>query len=250
MDALRPLFAVFFLTAACSSTSDLGTNAQPGSPDASPDSNADAAPNSIADSAPDTIPDTAPNSIADATPDTIADAAPDTIADARPDAIADAAPDVIVDAGPDTNGIGTLSGILGGKFVLNSGYGHMNDDGSIDVILSDFADACASAVANRAHAGETFLQAYGLRGTAPGVFASTQVVKYATEGGSCPSGQRASFAVVTYAQATVSKVTLSKVTASAVEGEMSATFNDGSHVSGTFTVPTCSSVLSEFVLCY
>jgi hypothetical protein len=202
MDAFRSLFAVFLLTAACSSTSDLGTNAEPGPPDAPPDT------------------------------------------------IADAAPDAIADAGPDTNDSGTLSGILGGKFVLNSGYGHMNNDGSIDVILSDLAGACASAVANRVHAGETFLQAYGLKGTAPGVFTSSQVVKYATIDPLCPPDQRASFSAVKSGRATVSKVNLSKVTAATVEGEMSATFDDGSSVAGTFTVPTCSSVLSEVALCY
>jgi hypothetical protein len=251
MNVFRPIFAVLVLTAACSSTSDLGTNVGPGpgaNGDAGPDANGDAGSNTNGDTGPNMNGDAASDTNGDASPNAIIDAALDTNGDAAPNTIRDAAPDTN-DAAPNPMGIGTLSGVLGGNFVPMSGYGHINDDGSIDLILSDFAGACDSAVANRLHSGETSLQAYGLTGTAPGVFASSQVVKYATVG-TCPSGQSVKFFISTYGRATMSKITLSKVTAAQIEGEMSATFDDGSHISGTFTVPTCPSVLSEFVLCY
>ena len=52
-------------------------------------------------------------------------------------------------------------------------------------------------------------------------------VKYATIGPTCAPGTRANFGTSKYGRATVSKVTLTKVTATQVEGQMSATFDDG-----------------------
>jgi hypothetical protein len=252
MNAFRPLWGIFLLTAACSSSSDLGTNDPWPNPngDAGPDANGDAAPNTNSDAGPDTNTDAGPTTNTDAAPDTMGDAAPDTNGDVGPSTNSDAGHDAIGDVGPDATGVGTLSGILSGAFELKSGYAHFNNDNSIDIILSDFDGACASAAANSLHRGETTVQAYGLTGTAPGVFTSTMVVKYATIGPMCAPGTRANFATSKYGRATVSKVTLSKVTATQVEGQMSATFDDGGYISGTFIVPTCASVVNEFVVCY
>jgi hypothetical protein len=152
------------------------------------------------------------------------------------------------------SGGGTFSGTLGGEtFTFTSGYGHVNADGSLDLILSDVAGVCETfGVAKKAHAGETLVQAYALTGTAPGVFAASveQTIKYASVDPSCPSGQGVEGRTNKTGRATQSEISISKLTATEVEGKLTLSFDDGSSLSGTFTVPTCASAASKSVTCY
>ena len=147
-------------------------------------------------------------------------------------------------------GTAQISGTLGGEtFAFRSGLSRVKADGSVDVILSDAGQLCDSVTRQKFHPGETLLQVYHLAGTAPGKF-TTDEIKYASVSTTCPSGQPIEgTAVAKKGRATSSDITLSSVTASVVEGKLTVSFDDGSTVTGSFSVPVCSASESENATC-
>lgn len=147
-------------------------------------------------------------------------------------------------------GSAQISGTLGGEtFAFRSGLGHVGADGSVDVILSDAGQLCDAVTRQKFSAGETLLQAYHLVGKAPGKF-TTSEIKYASVAATCPSGQPIEGTlVVQKGRATMSDVTLSSVTASVIEGNLTVTFDDGSSVTGSFSVPICATSEAEKATC-
>ncbi len=143
-----------------------------------------------------------------------------------------------------------LSAMLGGETItVRSGLGRVGTDGSIDVILSDATGVCEAVTRHRFRAGETLLQIYHLVGTAPGPF-TTNEIKYATVAATCPTGQPVEGALIAKkGRATFSNVMLSSVTSTVIEGQLTATFDDGSAVKGTFSVPICNAPDSETAAC-
>jgi hypothetical protein len=51
------------------------------------------------------------------------------------------------------------------------------------------------------------------------------------------------------AEKSASTITLTTLASDKVEGTLDVTFDDGSHISGTFSVPTCSSETPETSYC-
>ena len=154
----------------------------------------------------------------------------------------------------DSSGTGSFTGTLGGEaFVLRSGVGHVDaKDGSLDLILSDAANLCDSIAAKKFHVGETLVQAYHLTGTAPGVFTSkpgNEDIKYASVRTTCTLGQAVESNIDKKGEATKAEFTISRLTATEVEGKVTATFDDGSSVTGTFTVPICAASEAEGATC-
>ena len=148
------------------------------------------------------------------------------------------------------DGSAQLSAMLGGEtFTFRSGLGHVGTDGSIDVILSDAGGVCDAVTQQRFRAGETLLQIYHLVGTAPGPF-TTNEIKYASVAATCPSGQPVKGALIaTKGRVTMSNVMLSSVTSTVIEGQLTAIFDDGSAVKGTFSVPICATSQAENAAC-
>ncbi len=153
---------------------------------------------------------------------------------------------------PTTTSSTTISGTINGKsFTAKSGFGFRNKGGTVDIILSDQADACASIEKAKLHAGETMVQLYRLAGTAPGAFGETDDVKYVTVKPTCTSGQPLGDAdVASSSRATTTKVDLTALDAASVEGTLTVTFEDGSTVSGPFDFPMCSVTVPELTTCF
>lgn len=151
-----------------------------------------------------------------------------------------------------TSGGGQVTGTVGGEaFTFRSGIAHKGKEGSIDLILSDTEGLCDSLTQQKFHAGETIVQAYNLVGTAPGTFAAKESdTKYASLKSTCASGQKINDHVDKAARATTSEITLTSVGATSVEGKISITFDDGSSVSGDFSVPVCGMADAEDATCY
>jgi hypothetical protein len=147
-------------------------------------------------------------------------------------------------------GSAQISGTLGGEtFGVRSGLGHFGTDGSIDIILSDAGQLCDAVTRQKFRPGETVLQAYRLVGSAPGKF-TTDEIKYASVASTCPSGQPiAGTLIAKKGRATKSDFTLSTVTSSAVAGNLTVTFDDGSSISGSFSVPVCPTSQAENATC-
>jgi hypothetical protein len=151
-----------------------------------------------------------------------------------------------------SGGGGSAAGTVGGKsFAIASGIGHLDKDGSLDLILSDAPGLCDAIQAQKFAPGTTIVQAYGLVGKAPGAFKSDhEDVKYATVSPTCPSGQPIGEQNV--AKAGRAKTTTIEVTTlgdTSVEGTIDVTFDDGSSVSGSFSVPMCSQSQAEKATC-
>lgn len=154
------------------------------------------------------------------------------------------------DTGASTTAItGTVNGT---SFAAASGFFFVDDTGKLDLIFSDKFGICDSAKQSKIHAGETMVQLYTLAGTAPGVFTSANGdVKYATVKPTCASDAPLGDSEVAAAsRATTSTVTLSVVTSTKVEGTLDITFEDGSKVSGGFSVSACSVTIPESSTCY
>jgi hypothetical protein len=135
---------------------------------------------------------------------------------------------------------------------VKSGYGNLNPDGTVDVVLSDADTFCDSAKSGKVHPGETLVQMYGLSGKAPGVFTPNpdQEIKFAIVAPTCASGQAINSNVAIGGRATASTITLTSVTAAGVQGTLALAFEDGSKVGGAFDVPSCSATLSEKAVCF
>jgi hypothetical protein len=137
---------------------------------------------------------------------------------------------------------------------MKSGFAFVDSSagGSLDLVLSDVDALCDSVTQKKIHAGETIVQLYTLKGTAPGTYtAENNDIKYATVSPSCPSGQPLGETNVAGAgRIQTSAITVSSLTATVAEGTLDLTFTDGSKVSGTFSVPICGSTLPESSVCY
>jgi hypothetical protein len=147
----------------------------------------------------------------------------------------------------------TVAGTIGGKaFTIKSGFGYVDKDGALDLVLSSEDGLCDSVKQSKIHPGEMLVQLYTLKGTAPGAFVPEHNdVKYATVASTCPSGEPLGQAnVEKAARATSTTVTIAALTATAVDGTVSITFEDGSSVSGDFNLPTCSSTTPESSICF
>lgn len=142
--------------------------------------------------------------------------------------------------------------MLGGKsFTFVSGFAHQSAGGSVDIVLGDVPGLCDSVKAERFKAGTTIVQAYGLSGSVPGPFVSTNDdMKYATLSATCASGAPVEANVENASRAVTAKTTisLSKLDTE-VAGEMTMEFEDGSKVSGSFVVPICSESEAENATC-
>ena len=94
------------------------------------------------------------------------------------------------------------------------------------------------------------MQLYGLNGTAPGTYTSTDI-KYVTVKASCTAGQPLGDADVEKAgRIQTSTVTVSSITSAIVEGMVDLAFQDGSKASGSFSVPICGSTSPETSVCF
>lgn len=141
-----------------------------------------------------------------------------------------------------SGGGGSLSGTVGGKaFTDASGIANVAGDGSIDLIFSSSPSLCDALTSGKLRAGETLVQAYGLEGTEPGTFTPKHDdVKFVRIGSACASGARITDHVEGTGRSTKSTFTISKRTSALVEGTLSITFDDGSSVEGSFSVPVCA----------
>lgn len=151
-----------------------------------------------------------------------------------------------------SGGGGTASGTVGGKsFAIASGIGHVGKDGALDLILSDAPGLCDAIQAQKFAAGTTIVQAYNLTGKAPGEFKSSDAdVKYATVSATCPSGQPIGEQNVAKAgRAKTATINVTSLGDATVEGSIDVTFDDGSSVSGSFSVPTCPQSEAEKATC-
>lgn len=139
---------------------------------------------------------------------------------------------------------GVVSGTLGGRvFTFASGIAYLDGNGSLNVMLSDFPRLCDSVKLHKLHAGEAVVQAYGLKGSAPGTFSAAspamEDIKYASVG-ACSSGQPVESSIAKKSDdTTTSEITISKLGTTQVEGRLTLDFADGSSVSGSFFVPIC-----------
>lgn len=152
----------------------------------------------------------------------------------------------------------TLAGSFGGKaFSFKSGFVHKNPaTGRLDLFFSDASELCASLERGRFAPGTTVVQTYGLVGTVPGNFKpNSDDVKYATIKASCPSGASVNSNVESASRipvssiGTTSTIEISSLTETRAEGSVDLTFPDGSTLSGTFSVGTCSTSESEKATC-
>jgi hypothetical protein len=133
----------------------------------------------------------------------------------------------------------TISGMLGGQaFNLRSGFGARIGGESLDLILSSAEGLCDSTTSGKLHAGEMIVQAFGLQGTAPGVLTSDEV-KYASVASGCQSGAAVENNVSRASDATSASISVTRLTTS-VDGTLDIRFQDGSYVSGSFSVPFCA----------
>lgn len=149
-------------------------------------------------------------------------------------------------------GTGSLTGTIGGSpFTFVSGLAHTANDGTLDLILSNAAGVCDARKSNKVHAGETLVQIYNLKGSAPGAFTpANNDIKYARVKSSCPSGQSVEQNVDTSSRVATSDITVSRLTDAEVEGNLKLTFADGSSLSGTFKLPLCTYPNVEGGSCY
>lgn len=146
-----------------------------------------------------------------------------------------------------------VTGVINGKaFAATSGFFFVDPGGKIDLIISDKSGICDSVKQSKIHPGETMVQLYGLNGTAPGAFTSeNDDIKYATIKATCASNQPVGDAEVDAAsRATTSTVTISTSTATKLEGTLNLTFEDGSSVSGSFSLGSCTSTVPETSACF
>jgi hypothetical protein len=149
------------------------------------------------------------------------------------------------------SGTGSLTGTVGGKaFTFQSGLAYVDKQGAVDILVSDGAGLCSSVTSQKFHAGETLVQVYNLKGKVPGAFTSDGDVKYASVNGSCASGQSVEGSVSAKGRVTKSDFSITKMTATEVEGTLNITFDEGSTISGSFSLPICSTSEAEKATCY
>ncbi len=157
--------------------------------------------------------------------------------------------------GPSASG---PTGEVGGQpFTFKSGYFTINDGthdtgakGLIDVVLSTADAVCDAAMQQKLHGGETLVQLYGLEGTAPGAYVAVHdEIKYGRIKPTCPSGAPLEANADSAGRIQSSAVTLSRVDAALVEGTIDLTFDDGSKLAGSFSVPSCT-LHGDFKVCF
>ncbi len=153
---------------------------------------------------------------------------------------------------PTTVSSTTISGTIGGKaFAAKSGFGFRNKGGSVDIILSDRADACASVEQAKLHAGETIVELFRFAGTAPGTFGESEDVKYATVKSTCTSNAPLGDEnVASSSRGTTTKLEVTALDAASVEGTLTVTFEDGSTITGPFDFPMCTVTVPELLTCF
>lgn len=149
-----------------------------------------------------------------------------------------------------------VTGTLAGKpFEAKSGFARVDGDGTVSLLFSSDDDLCAAAGAMRLRPGESLVQIYGLKGTAPGPFTTASPlpdIKYVAIASGCPTGAHPvpdHVAGSGRAEAMPPKVTLTVLDPSSAAGTIDITFDDGSRIAGSFAVPRCGSVLTELVTC-
>lgn len=144
---------------------------------------------------------------------------------------------------------GTLNGT---PFAARSGFFFVDTDGTVALVLSDKPAICASSVQAKLHPNETLVQAYGLRGAAPGRFTSEfNDVKYARVRPTCAAGQPVGDDQIAAAsRARTSTIAIATWTASALAGTLDVRFADGSSVNGRFELGACAMPPPESSTCF
>jgi hypothetical protein len=145
------------------------------------------------------------------------------------------------------------SGTVGGAaFVAKSGFWHENTDGSIDLVFSNQADVCQATKDQKLRGGESLLQFFALKGTAPGPLTPSleEDLKYASIKATCTSGQPiGKDDVEKSSRAQTFSFTLSAKSAN-VSGTLDVKFEDGSTVAGSFDVPACDAEIGDDLTCF
>jgi hypothetical protein len=153
-----------------------------------------------------------------------------------------------------------ITGTLNKKpFTAQSGFAHVDGVGQLTLEFSNAPDRCGDAKAAKFHSNAQFIGFYRLATPADGGLPDDQKaavgpvisddMKYA-ELGTCTSGAPVGEKdTVATGRAEKSTVTLTTLASDKVEGTLDVTFDDGSHISGTFSVPTCSGETPETSYC-
>jgi hypothetical protein len=157
-----------------------------------------------------------------------------------------------------------ITGTIGGKpFTAKSGFFVMKN-GKVTLEFSNFEGLCADVTAAKLRANTQLIQFYFLE--TPGDGGATDQVgngkaalgpvlssdmKYAAFG-SCTSGEALQENVIVgtgRAEKTSTSITLTALGADKVAGTLDVTFDDGSKIRGSFSVPACSAQTKEESTC-